>query len=148
MVHQDSYYYKEFVQFPYARNMGDEMESPDSIDWESMLDVIMKYDGNVIVEGHCLMACKELVKMADLIFFISKERDDCFRRFMTRYSEGLTYEQNSIKADYYNRVTWPCHEKYMKTHVYPHTLDDNFFKLPGYKYSAGVIIDIIKSKQI
>ena len=73
--------------------------------------------------------------MADMIFYISKSKDDCKKRFMTRDADGLTVEQNTMKANYFDTVVWHAHERYVDKYVKDYALDDKFFKLPGYGYS-------------
>lgn len=149
IIPQDSFYKHDFIQFPYGKDMGDKMERSDSINWGGLLELVkcnVDNHANVIVEGHCIMSCIDLVEQADVIFFISRPKDDCKKRFMDRYNSGsLTGEQIKQKSDYFDSVVWPCHERYMQTHVIQHALNDNFYKLPGIKSSATIIESIIES---
>ena len=148
IIPQDSFYKHDFVQFPYTEDMGDKMEMPDSINWGGLLDVVKCNIGNhsnVIVEGHCVLACTDLVHMADIIFFVNRPKNVCKSRFMDRYSDGLTTTQNEMKSAYFDNVVWRCHEKYMEEYVRERALDDNFYKLPGIKFSAKMIESILES---
>lgn len=148
IIPQDSFYKHDFVQFPYHPDMDDRMERTDSINWGGLLTMVytnLKNHANVIVEGHCVMSCEELVKKADLIFYISKSKDDCKKRFMERYSDGLSAEQNDMKARYFETIAWPTHGGYVEKYVVKHALDDKFFKLPGQKWSAKAIQNIIEN---
>lgn len=147
IIPQDSFYSHDFVQFPYTRDMDDSMERPEKINWARLMDLVEKnidINTNVIVEGHIVLTYEPLVKMADYIFFIQRPKDQCERRFMERGSEGLTSEQNDIKRDYFNNVTWPSHSKYVEEYAKPLAMDDRFFKLPGIKSSANMITSILR----
>lgn len=148
IIPQDSFYKHDFVQFPYHPDMDDRMERSDSINWGGLLTMVkcnIDNHVNVIVEGHCVLSCNELVKMANMVFYISKSKEDCKSRFMTRYSDGLDEKQNDMKAAYFESIAWPAHKKYMTDHVQKYALDDGFYKLPGHRYSARAIKEIIEN---
>lgn len=127
-VPQDSFYKHDFVEFPYD-SMGDgRMEESSSINWDRMLDMIdlNKYVSDIVVEGHTLLSCRSLVDRADHIIFMDISKDESKKRFMQRGDDGLTDEQRQKKSEYYDKHSWPYHERYMQDEVVMCRSSDKF----------------------
>lgn len=115
IIPQDAYYTCEFMLFPYDKVSDGHLEQPDIIDWKKLIDTVnsIPENVNIIVEGHCLYTCNELVNMADHCFFIDIDYSTCKKRYVSRYSDNYTTNQLEMKEKYFDEFTWPIHKQYM-----------------------------------
>lgn len=119
IVPQDVFYNCEFMLFPYDKVTDGHLERPDIINWEKLIETVdsIPNDINIIVEGHCLYTCNELIDRSDFCFFIDIDYDNCKRRYVSRYSDNYTTEQLDMKEKYFDSFTWPIHSQYVESHV-------------------------------
>lgn len=119
IIPQDAFYNCEFMLFPYDKVTDGHLEMPDIIDWDKLVRTVRSIPRgvNVIVEGHCLYCCKELVKMANHCFFIDINYSTCKKRYVSRYSDNYSIEQLDMKEKYFDSFTWPIHQQYVVDNV-------------------------------
>lgn len=120
IIPQDAFYnVTEFMLFPYDKVDDDRLEKPDLIDWKKLIKTVKSIPTsvNVIVEGHCVYTCKELVDLADHKVYIGIDYATCKRRYVSRYADNYTIQQLEMKEKYFDKYTWPVHLKYCENFV-------------------------------
>lgn len=119
VVPQDAFYNCEFDLFPYDKETNGVIEQPDIIDWDKLIKTIKSIPDNVniIVEGHCVFTCWDLVMMADHCFFIDIGFEKCMDRFIKRNADNYTPDMLKSKKEYFIKYTWPIHKEYQKNHM-------------------------------
>lgn len=147
IIAQDSFYKHDFVQFPYDKVTDDHMERKEAINWNGLHEIYdLNKHNNVIIEGHIVATSEYLVEKADIVFYINSQKDYTKDRFMNRYSDNLTDEQNQMKEKYYEDYTWPCFIKYKNEYIKP-LLDNHkdFYVVPPGKSTPDIILSIMKN---
>lgn len=110
ILHQDDFYYTDYDQH---------LESIPELNYHAW-DKISAYDMNkmmvsinsqtsniLVLEGILLLEDVRIVELADLIFFITMEKDKCFERRITR-----TYLPPEPPG-YFDKYAWPEYEKHL-----------------------------------
>eukprot|EP01065_Artemidia_motanka_P033567 TRINITY_DN40573_c0_g1_i1.p1 TRINITY_DN40573_c0_g1~~TRINITY_DN40573_c0_g1_i1.p1 ORF type:complete len:185 (+),score=57.90 TRINITY_DN40573_c0_g1_i1:48-602(+) len=111
VLKQDSYFFGEFI--PYSRCKDDTLERPDRVKWDEFVAHAAEAgrDTVVILEGHSVLNCDELVKLAGLIVYLDVGRDTCRTRRVGRRSRPEA--DNAALRAYFDAHVWPAHERYV-----------------------------------
>lgn len=119
IIPQDSFYNFEFDLFPYDKETNGIIEQPDIIDWDRIIKTVKSIpsDVNIIVEGHCIFTCRELVTIADHCFFIDIDYDTCINRFVKRNADNYTDDMIKSKREYFIKHAWPIHKEYENNYL-------------------------------
>ena len=142
IIPQDAFYnVDEFMLFPYDKVNDGRLELPDMIDWNKLITTIrsIPQSVNIIVEGHCLYTCKQLIELADYMFYLTISYSMCKKRYVSRYADNYTIEQLEMKEKYFDKWTWPIHLQYYENYV-RHV---DCFQIPCDLKSINIIKDII-----
>lgn len=144
IIPQDAFYNGKFELFPYDKDHEGYFERYDIYDWKKLVSVVKRTQNtvNIIVEGHCILTCLELVSMADFVFNLTIDKPICKKRFISRYSDNYTLEQLEAKETYFEKFIWPIAEQYNNECVRKY---DNVFHIEGSIKNTTKIIDIIKN---
>lgn len=111
IISQDEHFADAGITYAAALASGNcEMERAEHVDWARVLRVVRAADGLVLVEGHCLPACIELVDMAAAILVLNASPDECRARRLGRRERSA--EEAAELSRYFDEIVAPAHREH------------------------------------